>query len=183
MGKFFSALLAILTATLTSWIGPHGKLVRTPTSTSTPSASVQVEIATPAGQPDETAKPEEPEPTPTPPLQVNTTDININDLRYPNSTTTDSGNASLGLQTSDGADTVTNWYKQKFVALGLNSTAIATTKSNDSIINSLSGGNAKATVTVKISQPSASSPTTINVSIGGPGDGVNSQVIQNIVTN
>ncbi len=122
---------------------------------STPSG----QIATPA------PTPIVPAPRPTPPIQVVSTGININDFRYPNSSVSSSSDGHLILQSSDSADAITDWYKQKIIATGANVKSFVTTKTNDNVLNSLSGATGKANISVKINKPSGEASVSIDVTI------------------
>lgn len=70
----------------------------------------------------------------------------MNNFQYPNSTKIGDNE----YETSDSANTVTPWYKEKIA--NFNAKAFSQTNVNGKILNKLSGDNGKVNVTIEISQ-------------------------------
>lgn len=174
MNGLFAVLIAFVTAALQVIFGHPKTLPNKPVEienkTATKSSEVEKE-ATPSVKVDDRSKKLDIEeekseiPEPKPPVQVNTTNINMNDFRYANSTIVSQGDGKLSLQSSDDPGTITDWYKQKIVAMGANVKSIVTTKTNDNVLNSLSGSTGKASIQVKISKPSGTNTVSIDVTV------------------
>ncbi len=89
----------------------------------------------------------------------------IHDYRYPNSTVISSLNNSLLLTSSDDADKITNWYKEKINSQGMNVKTFVTTKTNDNVLNKLVGADPDMEVRVEITKDSGSSSVNISISL------------------
>lgn len=167
MNSFLAALVALITS-LVGIFSAHPKTLPKATKIEnnvSATASAQTKITTPSAVP-------APPPTPTPPIthpiDVNPTGVNVNDLRYPNSTIISQGGGKLSLQSSDSPDTITKWYEQKISSLGMNANSEVITETNGNVLNSLSGGNGKTTISVKISKSSGGATVSIEVDVTNP---------------
>ncbi|MCH7641576.1 hypothetical protein IID22_05275 [Patescibacteria group bacterium] len=119
---------------------------------------------------EETIQEEESTPTPVPNTPTNTstptiTRTEIHDYRYPNSTVISSLNNSLLLTSSDDADKITSWYKEKINSQGMNVKTFVTTKTNDNVLNKLVGADSDMEVRVEITKDSGSSSVNISISL------------------
>lgn len=103
-------------------------------------------------------------PTPTP-VSTTAPSSNISDYIYPGANVVSSSDKSLSLTSSDNADSVTSWYKQKITSNGFRSEAFAETKANDRVMNKLGGDNGQFSIQIEISQDSADSQVKISVNL------------------
>lgn len=103
-----------------------------------------------------------------PPVKVNPPLFDINALRYPNSLANEQSADHLSLQSTDSPDAITTWYKERIISLGANVKTFVTTKTNDNVLNNLTGATGKAKITVKITQPAGVSIVSIDVTVFYP---------------
>lgn len=121
-----------------------------PTPTDIPSAeSVDVEIKTEVNS----------NPTSTPIPEENSDSPVGQDFIYPGAVST-GGNS---YETSDGADTVTDWYRDQIVSRNMNVKTFVTTKTNGNVLNKLAGANGTIEINVEIEREEGSSKTTIRL--------------------
>jgi hypothetical protein len=69
----------------------------------------------------------------------------------------------MHLTSSDSADAITNWYKNKIKDSGYNSTAFAVTNTNGNVLTKLAGGNGHNEIRVEITKSAGDSSTQITV--------------------
>ena len=108
-------------------------------------------------------------PTPTPsPTQK---DANLplpsplDTFHYVPSTVKSSDEDSLILESGDHPDAITDWYKEKIKAAGMNAKSFVMTKTNGNVKNVLVGANGSSEVRVEIIQKAGDSTTQIVVAI------------------
>jgi hypothetical protein len=121
----------------------------TPTPTSQPTIIVTLPPATPTPTP--TTKP------------TNTNSADLNSFRYPGASVNASDAISMHMSSSDGADSITNWYKSKIKESGYNSTAFVVTNTNGNILTKLAASNGHTEIRVEITKSSGDSSTQITV--------------------
>ena len=90
---------------------------------------------------------------------------NLSSYQYPNSQVVSSGDNSLILNSTDNADTITDWYKEKIKGEGMSVTSFVTTKTNDNVLNKLVGADGEREIRVEITKDAASSTVKISVSL------------------
>lgn len=108
-----------------------------------------------------------PSPTPTKsgPTQIPNADSSIDSYIYPGSSIINKSSSSLILQSADSPDTVTNWYKEKIKAEGLNAKSFVQTSTNGNVHNELvAAGNGKK-ILVSIKKDPDQSTVHIDVSL------------------
>ena len=69
---------------------------------------------------------------------------------YPNSNVSQNLGSLLKLTSADNVDAITNWYKEKIKAQGMNVTSFVVTKTNNNVFNKLVGADGKRQVRVEI---------------------------------
>lgn len=89
--------------------------------------------------------------------------LEINQLRYPNSTQISTTGSSLDLESSDNVDTITNWYEDKIRSLFGNAKSFVKTKTNGKVLNKLVASGNLGEITVEISQDAHLSRVRISV--------------------
>lgn len=74
---------------------------------------------------------------------------------YPNSRVIASTDTSRSLESSDGPDAITSWYKEKIMERGMTSRSFVQTKTNGNVLNALvaTGNGQKISITIKSRQP------------------------------
>ena len=99
--------------------------------------------------------------TPTPTTKQNdsnTTAFSISNFQYPGASVNSSSGNRLELATNDSTSSVTDWYKNKINAMGMNTKSFVTTSANDNIVNKLVAADGKNEIRVDITKkPSDSS--------------------------
>jgi len=88
---------------------------------------------------------------------------NNNDYIYPGSKIISILENSFVLESSDNADEITDWYKEKIKKKGLNVTTFVVTKTNNNVLNKLVGANKDERISVEIEQKTSDSKVTIRV--------------------
>lgn len=116
--------------------------------------------------------PDTPSPTPSPrasslvtpkPLGTSAPQIeNTKVLKYPNSVQI-SQNESTIYESSDDADKITNWYKDKIKSMNMRVKSFVTTKTNGNILNKLVGADGKKEIKVEITKKDDDQKVTITV--------------------
>ena len=81
------------------------------------------------------------------------------DWIYPNSTQLEANK----WRSSDDPQVITNWYKSKIEALGMNAKSFVQTNTNGQVLNKLVAANGNSKISVEISKSSADSQTSILV--------------------
>lgn len=128
-------------------------------NTSTPSPTVS-----PTVTPTSTPVPIFPSPTiqqAAPTTSSNQTDSS---LIYPNARVVLQTSSEIRLESPDNPDTITPWYKEKIVAMGMNAKSFVTTKTNGNVLNKLVGANGNGEVRVEIERKEGELSTHIFVS-------------------
>ena len=97
--------------------------------------------------------------------QTPSTQGNINDFLYPGATQTGNNGNSTNLRTSDDAQVVTNWYKDKIKSLGWNATSAIENNTNSDISNQLVASNGSREIRIQITKNNNSSTVNITVSM------------------
>lgn len=139
----------------------------TPEQSITPSPTVSL---SPTLQPTKkpTVTPEtKPSYTPIPNISNNTSTISIalSDFQYPGSSVSSSTSTKLELISNEKAFSITDWYKNKISALGMNAKSFVTTTTNGVVVNKLVAAGKGTEVRVDITASSSSSPVKIIVEI------------------
>lgn len=129
---------------------PLPALTPLPSSVATPTSSLQPLTAA------------SPRPSPT---KLPNPQLEINQFRYPNSSQVSAAGNSLNLESSDNADTITNWYEKKIASLGMSAKSFVKTRTNGKVLNKLVASGNRGEIEVEISQLDASSQVTIVVTI------------------
>lgn len=105
-----------------------------------------------------------PEPTSsTTPSQVNTT--SIDEWIYPGASVTSKSGASLSLETREDTKVVTDWYEGKIRSGGFNVKSFVTTKTNDNVLNKLSGAKSGQEVAIEIKKAPGEANTKVTVTL------------------
>lgn len=95
-----------------------------------PQPTQQISVVTPTS-----ASPKPPSPTPT--SVSPKTQTSNSDLVYPESQIVVDNGSQLTIRSSDSADQITSWYKQKLTSLGLGVSSFVQTSTNDNVLNKL----------------------------------------------
>jgi hypothetical protein len=77
---------------------------------------------------------------------------NLQSFVYPSARVTQDTSKKLVLESTDSADTVTDWYKNRINAEGMNVTSFVTTNTNDNVLNKLVGASNTKKVSVEITK-------------------------------
>ncbi len=87
----------------------------------------------------------------------------INEYLYPGSVIVNSDGGSMKLTSSDDPDMITQWYKEKIKSAGMNVNSFVTTKTNDNVLNKLSGADGKTEIKIEIKKQVNDSKVEISV--------------------
>lgn len=87
------------------------------------------------------------------------------EFQYPNSTIIFQSGNSLTLESNNDPNTITNWYKEKIRAMGMNATAFSQTSVNGNISNKLAGAGSGRKIDVSITKSVNQSKTTIQLTL------------------
>lgn len=98
------------------------------------------------------------------PIPTNPPSQNLQSLTYPNSVVISSNFFGVSLESTDNPQTITNWYKEKIKAMGLNANSFVQTNANDNVLNKLVASNGKVKISVEIKKQSNDPVTKISVS-------------------
>lgn len=90
---------------------------------------------------------------------------NLDSFQYPGSTIQTKSETALILESQSDAYAITDWYKEKIQAAGMNTKSFVTTKTNGNVKNVLVGANGETEIRVEITKKPGNSPTKIVVSI------------------
>lgn len=105
--------------------------------------------------------------TPTPPLVTPQTETPAPDtlyaFQYPNSRQTETRENALTFESTDSPQFITDWYKEKIKAEGLNTTSFIQTNTNGNVLNKLAGANGSREIQVEITKKSDSPKVTITL--------------------
>ncbi|KKR81155.1 MAG: hypothetical protein UU73_C0003G0277 [Candidatus Daviesbacteria bacterium GW2011_GWA1_41_61] len=77
-------------------------------------------------------------------------DSNISGLKYPNSRNIINDQNQQAFISFDDPQVITDWYKEKIKALGMNTTSFVQTKTNGDVLNKLVGSRGQQKVEVEI---------------------------------
>lgn len=99
--------------------------------------------------------------TPVPTTNSNTSSFAISGFHYPGATVLSSSNTRLELSTNDSPSTVTDWYKQKINATGMNVKSFVATTANDKVVNKLAAANGSQEISVDITRDPGN--TSVNI--------------------
>jgi len=100
--------------------------------------------------------------TPTPTLQPPEKDANLL-WQYPNSSIITKSETALILESNGDVDAITDWYKEKIKAMGMNAKSFVVTKTNGNVLNKLVGDNGNIEIRVEISKSAGESTVRIVV--------------------
>ncbi len=153
-----------------------GILVRNKTILQTPEEVVLGESApTNSPTPSNTPIPTQSAPTPTSPAESREAgsssagqdlappDTNLADFIYPGATTRSQSPNSVSLTSTDDAQTITDWYKNKIKELGMSTRSFVQTKTNDNVNNVLSAAKSNDEIKVTITKNAGESLVSIVV--------------------
>lgn len=101
-------------------------------------------------------------PSPTP---FKTSANNSQDFVYPGSKILSPENGQMTLESTDSADTITNWYKNRIKSNGMNVTSFVTVITNGNVNNVLAG--AKNGQEIKVTITKNAGQNTVRISISG----------------
>lgn len=104
-------------------------------------------------------------PTSTPTPSPKILEDKVIEFKYPNSKIVSSSENSFEAQSSDPADLITNWYKNKIEALGMGVKAFVTTETNGNILNKLGGADGDHEVSIEIKKQASEARVLIIVSV------------------
>lgn len=105
-----------------------------------------------------------PAPTAATPVQTAVPQNNISDFIYPGSAVLSQSSSALVLNSTDPAQTITDWYKNKIGQMGMNTTSLISTNTNDNISNKIVAGNNSKQIQIEIDKSSGSANVKISVS-------------------
>lgn len=106
-------------------------------------------------------------PTPTTPSPTTENSQQTNtSVIYPSAKVTLNSSSEINLETSDSAESVTNWYKNYINTNGMNTTSFVTTNTNANVLNRLVGSGNGKKIDVEISRNSSDSVTKIKINLG-----------------
>lgn len=91
--------------------------------------------------------------------------VAINNLLYPGAMSVASDTSRVELTSTDDADVITEWYKNKLKSMGLNTKAFVATKTNNNIQNKLSASDGKTEIEIEITRPTSQSQVKIIVTV------------------
>lgn len=97
--------------------------------------------------------------TPTP-IQSGQAATDLEYFRYPGSS-----GSTTNMTSTDDADKITNWYKEKIKSEGFKSTAFAVTKTNGNILTKLAGSKQNVKIQVEITKGANDASTKISISL------------------
>lgn len=120
----------------------------TPTTSQTPPTSIPTRTSTPV-----------------PTQSRGDTNQNIDPFLYPGSVIVSSNSNSMQLTSTQDADVITDWYKEKIKSMGYRSTAFAATKTNGNVLTKLAGANGNTQINIEITKPSGDNTTKITITI------------------
>jgi hypothetical protein len=107
-------------------------------------------------------------PTSTPTMVINNNDsfsTGMSYYNYPNSEIVNSSSAELVIRSQDDTDIITNWYKNKIIERGMSVRNFVKTKTNNNILNSLSGASNEEKIEIEISKSPTSKFTKIKINL------------------
>jgi hypothetical protein len=108
-------------------------------------------------------------PTNTPAPNTNnsnsTSTFSVSGFHYPGASVTSSTNTPLELTTHDSPASVTDWYKNKINATGMNVKSFVTTTANEKVVNKLVAANGGQEISVDITKDPGSTTVKIIVEI------------------
>ncbi|MBI3443339.1 hypothetical protein HY008_01585 [Candidatus Woesebacteria bacterium] len=90
---------------------------------------------------------------------------NLSEYRYPNSTVESLSDNSMSLRSADDPKVITDWYKNKINAKGMNIKTFVQTSTNSNVVNKLVGAKAGLEIRVEITKKAGDSVTEISVFI------------------
>lgn len=103
--------------------------------------------------------------TPTPTQEVKQVQGISDTWFYPGAQQIGVSGATIILQSYDDITQITNWYKDKIKASGMNAISFVTTKTNGDVLNKLSGAGAGQDVTVEITKSNSDQQIKISITI------------------
>lgn len=101
----------------------------------------------------------------TTPESTQTNNLGIDEWIYPGASVTSKSGASLSLETGDNTESVTDWYKEKVREKGFNAKSFVTTKTNDNVLNKLSGAKEGQEVLIEIKKAPSETSAKITVTL------------------
>lgn len=93
------------------------------------------------------------------------TSSDLNSFKYPEATNLSSSTNSLNLESADDPQVITDWYKEKIRALGMNTKNFVQTKTNGDISNKLVGVKDNFEIAIEIKKSKNNQKTTINIKL------------------
>lgn len=84
---------------------------------------------------------------------------------YPNAKIVSENGNNITLESTDDANIITNWYKEKIRTLGMNAQAFSQTNTNGNILNKLTGARENKKIEVTITKSAGQEGTTIDLKL------------------
>lgn len=87
----------------------------------------------------------------------------LSDYTYPGSEVVNVSSSTLKIQSSDDAQVITNWYKDKIEQLGFNAKSLTKTSTNGVVLNNISAAKPGEKITISIKKDQNESNVLITV--------------------
>lgn len=129
-----------------------GIVVRRTSTKETPSETIVLGESVPT--PPDTIPPTQSTLAPSPTLPAKQEPTPDKQFVYPGATVTAESDSSLTMESSDDAQTITDWYKDKIKELGMTTKSFVQTKTNDNVLNALAAAKSDEEIKVTITKNS-----------------------------
>lgn len=96
-------------------------------------------------------------PSVTPAPNNNTIDAFV----YPGGSVSGKSNNNFTMESTDSAESITNWYKAKIEEFDMNATSVVTTNTNGNVLNKIAASNGNLSVEIEISSSNGDNSTKI----------------------
>jgi len=108
--------------------------------------------------------------TPAPPIIETKIELNapLNELKYPDTKSISESSNAIRLESEIDVETLTNWYKEKILALGYDSKSFISANSNGNIEKRLIGQKENEELYIEIKKPNGFIRTIINIELSNP---------------
>jgi len=161
----FSAVIIVIAGVLFNQLKNSRSLQQQVTQGQEETQEIKEETTIKEETPTSSPTPSIPQPTKPQSQPIPKDETLLSKLQYPNATKESSGENTLVLRSNDDPNSITDWYKEKIIGLGMNTKSFVKTRTNDNVLNKLVGADGKQEIRVEITKQADSSTTEIKVFI------------------